>query len=177
MHPFAHKKKRVLELDYYIYCMSKNISDPFCYKIGQPMLVYKCNNSQKLCFFLMKLLSQLFYEIAQYVLTACLVIVLLLFFFVQIAIGSLKEICGLGPIVSLSQCIQTLASRLLNGDNISVVTLNMKNGYPYLEPLGTLNDVQRKVLSSYDLVGMLFCNMQTNYCFTHFKILNTGFCL
>lgn len=71
---------------------------------------------------------------------------------VQIAIGSLKEICGLGPIVSLSQCIQTLASRLLNGDNISVVTLNMKNGYPYLEPLGTLNDVQRKVLSSYDLM-------------------------
>ncbi|XP_059822942.1 inactive phospholipase C-like protein 1 isoform X1 [Hypanus sabinus] len=71
---------------------------------------------------------------------------------VQNAIVSLKEICGLAPTANLSQCVLTLSSRLLNGDNTSVVTLNMKNEYPYLESKGTLNDVQRKVLSSYDLV-------------------------
>ncbi|XP_067843900.1 inactive phospholipase C-like protein 1 [Heptranchias perlo] len=71
---------------------------------------------------------------------------------VQNAIVSFKEICGLAPTANLTQCILTVSSRLLNSDNTSAIALNMKDKYPYLEPLGTVPDVQRKVLSSYDLV-------------------------
>uniref|UniRef100_UPI00398F314F inactive phospholipase C-like protein 1 n=1 Tax=Pristiophorus japonicus TaxID=55135 RepID=UPI00398F314F len=70
----------------------------------------------------------------------------------QNAIVSFKEICGLAPTANLTQCILTLSSRLLNSDSTSTVSLNMKDKYPYLEPLGMVPDVQRKVLSSYDLV-------------------------
>ncbi|XP_067891801.1 inactive phospholipase C-like protein 1 isoform X1 [Heterodontus francisci] len=71
---------------------------------------------------------------------------------VQNAIVSFKEICGLAPTANLTQCILTLSSRLLNSDNTSAVTLTMKDKYPYLEPFGMVPDVQKKVLSSYDLV-------------------------
>ncbi|XP_041057316.1 inactive phospholipase C-like protein 1 [Carcharodon carcharias] len=71
---------------------------------------------------------------------------------VQNAIVSFKEICGLAPTANLTQCILTLSSRLQNNDSTSAVMLNMKDKYPYLEPFGTVSDVQKKVLSSYDLV-------------------------
>ncbi|XP_077175454.1 inactive phospholipase C-like protein 1 isoform X2 [Paroedura picta] len=71
---------------------------------------------------------------------------------VQNAIVSVKEFCGLPPITSLKQCILTLSSRLVNSDNVPSVALNMKDNFPYLEPLGTLTDVQKKVLATYDLM-------------------------
>ncbi|XP_060683394.1 inactive phospholipase C-like protein 1 isoform X2 [Hemiscyllium ocellatum] len=70
----------------------------------------------------------------------------------QNAIISFKEVCALAPTANLTQCILTMSSRLLNNVNTSTVTLNMKDKYPYLEPIGTLSDVQKKILSSYDLV-------------------------
>ncbi|XP_015272924.1 PREDICTED: inactive phospholipase C-like protein 1 [Gekko japonicus] len=70
----------------------------------------------------------------------------------QNAIVSVKELCGLPPITSLKQCILTLSSRLVNTDNAPSVALNMKDNFPYLEPLGTLSDVQKKVLAAYDLM-------------------------
>ncbi|XP_043548869.1 inactive phospholipase C-like protein 1 isoform X1 [Chiloscyllium plagiosum] len=70
----------------------------------------------------------------------------------QNAIISFKEICALAPTANLTQCILTMSSRLLNNVNTSTVTLNMKDKYPYLEPIGTLSDVQKKILSSYDQV-------------------------
>ncbi|XP_054828535.1 inactive phospholipase C-like protein 1 [Eublepharis macularius] len=70
----------------------------------------------------------------------------------QNAIVSVKELCGLPPITSLKQCILTLSSRLVNSDNVPSVALNMKDNFPYLEPLGTLTDVQKKVLAAYDLM-------------------------
>ncbi|XP_078084774.1 inactive phospholipase C-like protein 1 isoform X2 [Mustelus asterias] len=71
---------------------------------------------------------------------------------VQNAIVSFKEICGLAPTANLTQCILTTSSRLLNNDNTSAVSLNIKDKYPYLEPSGLVSEIQKKVLSSYDLV-------------------------
>lgn len=70
---------------------------------------------------------------------------------------SVKELCGLPPIASLKQCILTLSSRLVSSDNAPSVTLSMKDAFPYLEPLGTMPDVQKKVLAAYDLVGAYHC--------------------
>lgn len=71
----------------------------------------------------------------------------------QNAIVSVKELCGLPPIASLKQCLLTLSSRLLTSDNTPSVSLVMKDNFPYLEPLGTIPDVQKKMLAAYDLVG------------------------
>uniref|UniRef100_A0A6I8P3C4 Phosphoinositide phospholipase C n=2 Tax=Ornithorhynchus anatinus TaxID=9258 RepID=A0A6I8P3C4_ORNAN len=70
----------------------------------------------------------------------------------QSAIVSVKELCGLPPIASLKQCMLTLSSRLLSSDNTPSVSFVMKDNFPYLEPLGTIPDVQKKVLSAYDLM-------------------------
>lgn len=71
----------------------------------------------------------------------------------QNAMVSMKELCGLPPIASLKQCILTLSSRLVSSDNAPSVALCMKDTFPYLEPLGTVPDVQKKVLAAYDLVS------------------------
>ncbi|XP_029461902.1 inactive phospholipase C-like protein 1 [Rhinatrema bivittatum] len=71
----------------------------------------------------------------------------------QNAIVSVKELCGLPPSASLKQCMLSLSSRLINNDNTPSVTLNTKDNYPYLEPLGTAPDVQKKLLAAYD--GMI----------------------
>lgn len=75
----------------------------------------------------------------------------------QNAIVSVKELCGLPPIASLKQCLLTLSSRLVAGDNTPSVSLAMKDTFPYLEPLGPLPDVQKKMLAAYDLVGREGC--------------------
>lgn len=66
---------------------------------------------------------------------------------------SIKELCGLPPIASLKQCLLTLSSRLITSDNTPSVSLVMKDNFPYLEPLGAIPDVQKKMLAAYDLVG------------------------
>lgn len=71
----------------------------------------------------------------------------------QNAIVSVKELCGLPPIASLKQCLLTLSSRLIASDNSPSVSLVMKDNFPYLEPLGAIPDVQKKMLAAYDLVG------------------------
>uniref|UniRef100_F7E2P1 Phosphoinositide phospholipase C n=1 Tax=Monodelphis domestica TaxID=13616 RepID=F7E2P1_MONDO len=70
----------------------------------------------------------------------------------QNAIVSVKELCGLPPIASLKQCMLTLSSRLINSDDSPSVSLVMRDNFPYLEPLGTIPDVQKKVLAAYDLM-------------------------
>lgn len=75
----------------------------------------------------------------------------------QNAIVSVKELCGLPPIASLKQCLLTLSSRLIASDNTPSVSLVMKDSFPYLEPLGAMPDVQKKMLAAYDLVGSDDC--------------------
>lgn len=46
----------------------------------------------------------------------------------------------------------SLASRLVNSDNTPIVNLTMKDTYPNLEPIGTIPEVQKKLLNAYDMV-------------------------
>ncbi|KAJ1187393.1 hypothetical protein NDU88_004169 [Pleurodeles waltl] len=70
----------------------------------------------------------------------------------QNAIVSVKELCGLPTSASLKQCMLSLSSRLVNNDNSPSVVLNMKENFPYLEPVGATPELQKKILSAYDLM-------------------------
>ncbi|KAG8432666.1 hypothetical protein GDO86_017055 [Hymenochirus boettgeri] len=70
----------------------------------------------------------------------------------QNALVSLKELCGLPTSASLKQCILLLATRLVSNDNTPIVLLTMKDGYPYLEPVGVIPDVQKKLLTAYEMM-------------------------
>ncbi|XP_069052564.1 inactive phospholipase C-like protein 1 [Lepisosteus oculatus] len=61
-----------------------------------------------------------------------------------------KELCGLPPASNLKQCIQSLAPRLQTPEGPPCATLVLKEGYPCLEPLGSLSDTTRKLLTAYD---------------------------
>ncbi|XP_016398398.1 inactive phospholipase C-like protein 1 isoform X2 [Sinocyclocheilus rhinocerous] len=63
-----------------------------------------------------------------------------------------KEQCGLPPMATLKQCIQSLATRLQSPDGPPSATLTLKEGYPYLEPVGNLTDATRKLLNGYDTI-------------------------
>jgi hypothetical protein len=91
-------------------------------------------------------------------------------FFPQNTIVSIKELCGLPPIASLKQCLLTLSSRLITSDNAPSVSLVIKDGFPCLEPLGAIPDVQKKMLAAYDLVGNQ--NSIHNSCLYVWKISN-----
>ncbi|XP_062862516.1 inactive phospholipase C-like protein 1 isoform X2 [Trichomycterus rosablanca] len=69
-----------------------------------------------------------------------------------------KEQCGLPPVSTIKQCMQSLATRLQGPDGAPVASLLLKNGYPCLEPLGNLNDTTRKLLNAYDM--MISANRQ-----------------
>lgn len=74
----------------------------------------------------------------------------------------------------------------MNSDNVPSVALCMKDNFPYLEPLGTLTDVQKKVLAAYDLVwcGFFGCccylvyigNNMSHLCFSEIFILAYALC-
>ncbi|KAG9477488.1 hypothetical protein GDO78_002729 [Eleutherodactylus coqui] len=70
----------------------------------------------------------------------------------QNALVSLKELCGLPTSSSLKQCILSLASRLVNSDSTPSVNLIMKDSYPYLESIGTIPDVQKKLFNAYEMM-------------------------
>ncbi len=53
---------------------------------------------------------------------------------------------------TLKQCIQSLATRLQSPDGPPSATLTLKEGYPYLEPVGNLTDATRKLLNGYETV-------------------------
>ncbi|XP_016111338.1 inactive phospholipase C-like protein 1 isoform X1 [Sinocyclocheilus grahami] len=63
-----------------------------------------------------------------------------------------KEQCGLPPMATLKQCIQSLATRLQSPDGTPCATLTLKEGYPCLEPVGNLTDATRKLLNGYDTI-------------------------
>lgn len=73
-------------------------------------------------------------------------------FFLQSATVAFKEQCGLPPMATSKQCIQSLATRLQTPDGPPGATLTLKEGYPCLEPVGNLTDATRKLLNGYDTV-------------------------
>lgn len=69
-----------------------------------------------------------------------------------------KELCGLPPVATLKQCIQSLATRLQSPEGPPGAMLTLKDGYPYLEPVGNVTDTTRKLLNGYDT--MISANKQ-----------------
>uniref|UniRef100_A0A8C2K3E2 Phosphoinositide phospholipase C n=1 Tax=Cyprinus carpio TaxID=7962 RepID=A0A8C2K3E2_CYPCA len=65
-----------------------------------------------------------------------------------------KEQCGLPPMATLKQCIQSLATRLQNPDGPPSATLTLKEGYPCLEPL------ERNIVPVCILLQMISANKQ-----------------
>uniref|UniRef100_A0A668AY50 Phosphoinositide phospholipase C n=1 Tax=Myripristis murdjan TaxID=586833 RepID=A0A668AY50_9TELE len=63
---------------------------------------------------------------------------------------SFKEQCGLPQVAKLKQCIQSLATRLQSPEGTMGATMVLKDGYPCLEPLATVSEPTRKLLTAYD---------------------------
>ncbi|XP_071374869.1 inactive phospholipase C-like protein 1 isoform X2 [Centroberyx affinis] len=61
-----------------------------------------------------------------------------------------KEQCGLPPVAKLKQCIQSLAPRLQSPEGTMGASMVLKEGYPCLEPLASLSEPTRKLLTAYD---------------------------
>lgn len=74
--------------------------------------------------------------------------------FLQNALVSFKELCGLTPAANMKQCILTLSAWLLNSDSPLTVTLNLRSQYPLLEAQGPVPDLLKKVLTSYEAVSV-----------------------
>lgn len=72
----------------------------------------------------------------------------------QNAIVSFKELCGLAAVANLKQCILALCPRLIGPDNSPLLVFNLAEQYPYLEPQGLLPDLLKKVVTTYDLVSI-----------------------
>lgn len=73
--------------------------------------------------------------------------------FLQNAIVSFKELCGLSAVANLKQCILALSPRLTGPDNSPLLVFNLSDQYPNLEPQGTPPEVLKKVIITYDMVS------------------------
>ncbi|KAM4558193.1 inactive phospholipase C-like protein 1 [Odontesthes bonariensis] len=68
----------------------------------------------------------------------------------QSSTASFKEQCGLPTVAKLKQCIQSLATRLQSPEGPVGATMVLRDGYPFLEPLVSLSETTRKLLTAYD---------------------------
>uniref|UniRef100_A0A3Q2GAG4 Phosphoinositide phospholipase C n=1 Tax=Cyprinodon variegatus TaxID=28743 RepID=A0A3Q2GAG4_CYPVA len=68
--------------------------------------------------------------------------------------ASFKDQCGLPTVAKLKQCIQSLATRLQSPEGAMGAAMVLREGYPCLEPLVSLSEATRKLLSAYDTVSM-----------------------
>ncbi|KAM4561272.1 inactive phospholipase C-like protein 1 [Fundulus diaphanus] len=68
----------------------------------------------------------------------------------QCSTASFKDQCGLPTVAKLKQCIQSLATRLQSPEGAMGATMVLREGYPCLEPLVSLSEATRKLLSAYD---------------------------
>ncbi|KAJ8273876.1 hypothetical protein GJAV_G00106490 [Gymnothorax javanicus] len=71
---------------------------------------------------------------------------------VQNAVVPFKELCGLPAVSNLMQCVLSLASRLRGGDGAPLLLFDVSGPYPTLRPQGTLPDVLRKLVTSYEAI-------------------------
>ncbi|KAK3103478.1 hypothetical protein FSP39_019535 [Pinctada imbricata] len=73
---------------------------------------------------------------------------------VQVALAEFKETCGLSPIANIKQCIRLLATRVSNSTEQASLILYTSGEYPTLEAQGTLPEILKKAILSFDeLVG------------------------
>ncbi|KAL3841874.1 hypothetical protein ACJMK2_019969 [Sinanodonta woodiana] len=68
----------------------------------------------------------------------------------QIALAEFKESCGLSPIANIKQCIRLLGTRVSNSCEQATLRFYMNSEYPALEAEGTLPEILKKALLSFD---------------------------
>ncbi|BFZ05126.1 hypothetical protein BsWGS_08165 [Bradybaena similaris] len=69
---------------------------------------------------------------------------------VQVALATFKDSCCLGPIANLKQCIRLLSSRIANSGELVSLSYSMQGEYPCLEAQGTLPEIFKKSMSSFE---------------------------
>ncbi|NP_001191617.1 phospholipase C [Aplysia californica] len=69
---------------------------------------------------------------------------------VQLSLATFKDSCCLAPIANLKQCIRLLSSRIANSGESVSLSYSMRGDYPYIEAQGTLPEIFKKSLSSFE---------------------------
>lgn len=103
---------------------------------------------------------------------SCILIYLLIkcvlppFFFLsfkQNSVAVFRELCGVSAVANLMQCILALSSRVSEPEGMPLLLFDLRDQYPTLEPQGSLPDVLRRVVSTYEMVRkeetwqLIFC--------------------
>ncbi|XP_077403984.1 inactive phospholipase C-like protein 2 [Vanacampus margaritifer] len=70
----------------------------------------------------------------------------------QNSVAMFRELCGVSAVSNLMQCILALGSRVRGPDGVPLLLFDLEKHYPTLEPQGTLPDVLRRVVSTYDMM-------------------------
>ncbi|XP_055899262.1 inactive phospholipase C-like protein 2 isoform X5 [Biomphalaria glabrata] len=66
------------------------------------------------------------------------------------ALSTFKDACCLAPIANLKQCIRLLSSRIANSGESVTLSYTLKGEFPHLEAHGTVPEIFKKSLSSFD---------------------------
>ncbi|XP_040908959.1 inactive phospholipase C-like protein 2 isoform X2 [Toxotes jaculatrix] len=70
----------------------------------------------------------------------------------QNSIAVFRELCGVSAVANLMQCVLALSSRVPGPDGTPLLLFDLRDHYPTLEPQGTLPDVLRRVVSTYEMM-------------------------
>lgn len=70
----------------------------------------------------------------------------------QTSVALFRELCGVSAVANLMQCVLALSSRVSGSDGSPLLVFNLRDQYPSLEPVGSVPDVLRRVVSTYELM-------------------------
>ncbi|XP_062292622.1 inactive phospholipase C-like protein 2 [Scomber scombrus] len=70
----------------------------------------------------------------------------------QNSVAVFRELCGVSAVANLMQCVLALGSRAAGPDGTPLLLFDLRDHYPTLEPQGTLPDVLRRVVSTYEMM-------------------------
>ncbi|KAM7373015.1 hypothetical protein PAMP_007901 [Pampus punctatissimus] len=70
----------------------------------------------------------------------------------QNSVAVFRELCGVSAVANLMQCVLALGARVAGPDGTPLLLFELRDHYPTLEPQGTLPDVLRRVVSTYEMM-------------------------
>lgn len=70
----------------------------------------------------------------------------------QNSVAVFRELCGVSAVANLMQCILALSSRVSEPEGMPLLLFDLRDQYPTLEPQGSLPDVLRRVVSTYEMM-------------------------
>lgn len=87
-----------------------------------------------------------------YLLIKCVLPAFFFLSFKQNSVAVFRELCGVSAVANLMQCILALSSRVSEPEGMPLLLFDLRDQYPTLEPQGSLPDVLRRVVSTYEMV-------------------------